>query len=43
MNRLDINLKQARAKLREEFMKNAHVRDLRVIDLLVVKVTISVT
>ncbi|XP_065910005.1 NADH dehydrogenase [ubiquinone] 1 alpha subcomplex subunit 6-like [Dysidea avara] len=34
---LDVSIKQARGKLREEFMKNAHVRDPRVIDLLVFK------
>ena len=31
-------MKQARDQLRKEFMKNAHVRDPRMIDLLVVKV-----
>ncbi|XP_061856019.1 NADH dehydrogenase [ubiquinone] 1 alpha subcomplex subunit 6 [Colius striatus] len=34
---LDITVKQARSKVREMFMKNAHVRDPRVIDLLVIK------
>ena len=30
--------KTGRAKVREEFMKNAHVQDIRVIDMLVIKV-----
>uniref|UniRef100_K1PEL5 Uncharacterized protein n=1 Tax=Magallana gigas TaxID=29159 RepID=K1PEL5_MAGGI len=36
--KLDVTEKEAYAKLREEFAKNKHVTDLRVIDLLVVKV-----
>ena len=35
---LDIPVQQARQKLREQFYKNAHVRDPRVIDMLVIKV-----
>ncbi|NXC55628.1 NDUA6 dehydrogenase, partial [Aleadryas rufinucha] len=34
---LDITVKQARNKVREMFMKNAHVTDPRVIDMLVIK------
>ncbi|NXP14732.1 NDUA6 dehydrogenase, partial [Thinocorus orbignyianus] len=34
---LDITVKQGRNKVREMFMKNAHVRDPRVIDMLVIK------
>ncbi|XP_031571698.1 NADH dehydrogenase [ubiquinone] 1 alpha subcomplex subunit 6-like [Actinia tenebrosa] len=34
---LDITVKSGRKKVREEFMKNAHVRDLRVIDMLIIK------
>ena len=37
MYTLDITVKQGRQKLREEFYKNAHVRDPRVIDMLVIK------
>ncbi|XP_048760886.1 NADH dehydrogenase [ubiquinone] 1 alpha subcomplex subunit 6-like [Ostrea edulis] len=37
MYKLDVTDKEAHAKLREEFMKNKHITDLRVIDLLVVK------
>lgn len=32
------NQKQCREKLREEFMKHANVKDIRVIDILVIKV-----
>ena len=35
---LDVTAKQGRRKLREEFYKNSHVRDPRVIDMLVIKV-----
>lgn len=35
---LDITVKQGRNKVREMFMKNAHVKDPRVIDMLVIKV-----
>lgn len=38
MYTLDITVKQGKQKLREEFYKNAHVRDPRVIDMLVIKV-----
>lgn len=38
MYALDITIKQGRQKLREEFYKNTHVRDPRVIDMLVIKV-----
>ncbi|NXG41961.1 NDUA6 dehydrogenase, partial [Psilopogon haemacephalus] len=34
---LDITVKQGRNKVREMFLKNAHVRDPRVIDMLVIK------
>ncbi|XP_033117808.1 NADH dehydrogenase [ubiquinone] 1 alpha subcomplex subunit 6-like [Anneissia japonica] len=34
---LDISVKQGRDKVRELFMKNAHIRDTRTIDLLVIK------
>ena len=33
--------KTGRAKVREEFMKNAHVQDIRVIDMLVIKVILG--
>jgi len=31
------NVEQCRAKLREEFDKNRHIKDIRVIDMLVIK------
>ncbi|XP_039581444.1 NADH dehydrogenase [ubiquinone] 1 alpha subcomplex subunit 6 isoform X2 [Passer montanus] len=34
---LDLTVKQGRNKVREMFMKNAHVTDPRVIDMLVIK------
>ncbi|XP_072030029.1 NADH dehydrogenase [ubiquinone] 1 alpha subcomplex subunit 6-like [Amphiura filiformis] len=34
---LDISVKQGRDKVREMFEKNAHIKDLRTIDLLVIK------
>ncbi|XP_066112543.1 NADH dehydrogenase [ubiquinone] 1 alpha subcomplex subunit 6 isoform X1 [Saccopteryx bilineata] len=34
---LDISVKQGRDKVREMFMKNAHITDPRVVDLLVIK------
>lgn len=39
---LEITSKTGRAKVREEFMKNAHVRDIRVIDMLVIKVGLHI-
>ncbi|XP_053109091.1 NADH dehydrogenase [ubiquinone] 1 alpha subcomplex subunit 6 [Hemicordylus capensis] len=37
MYQLDITVKQGRDKVREMFMKNAHITDPRVIDILVIK------
>ncbi len=37
---LDITKKEGRQKVREEFMKNAHIKDPRAVDLIVVKVSI---
>ena len=39
---LDMPVKRGREKLREQFYKNANVRDPRVIDMLVVKVCVNV-
>lgn len=38
MYNLDIPIKTGRSKLREEFQRNSHIRDPRVIDMLVIKV-----
>lgn len=38
MYNLDIPIKAGRSKLREEFQRNSHIRDPRVIDMLVIKV-----
>lgn len=38
MYSLDLSVKTGRKKLREEFQKNSHIRDPRVIDMLVIKV-----
>lgn len=35
---LDISVKQGRQKLKEIFRQNAHVKDVKVIDMLVIKV-----
>ena len=35
---LDVSVQDARQKLREQFYKNAHIRDPRIIDMLVIKV-----
>uniref|UniRef100_A0A8C9FNJ5 NADH dehydrogenase [ubiquinone] 1 alpha subcomplex subunit 6 n=1 Tax=Pavo cristatus TaxID=9049 RepID=A0A8C9FNJ5_PAVCR len=40
---MDITAKQGRKKVQEMFMKNAHVMDPRVVDMLVVEVMIQVT
>ncbi|XP_792591.3 NADH dehydrogenase [ubiquinone] 1 alpha subcomplex subunit 6 [Strongylocentrotus purpuratus] len=34
---LDISVKEGRNKVKEMFMKNAHIRDYRVVDMLVIK------
>nr|XP_054762753.1 NADH dehydrogenase [ubiquinone] 1 alpha subcomplex subunit 6-like [Lytechinus pictus] len=34
---LDITVKEGRSKVKEMFMKNAHIRDYRVVDMLVIK------
>ena len=36
---IPVNEVQAKAKLREKFMANAHVKDARVIDMMVIKVS----
>jgi NADH dehydrogenase (ubiquinone) 1 alpha subcomplex subunit 6 len=36
------SVEQCRAKLREEFEKNRHIKDIRVIDMLVIKVCVGV-
>ena len=36
---LDITVKRGRAKVREMFEQNRHVTDIRVIDMLVIKVS----
>ncbi len=38
---LDLPVSSGRKKLRELFMRNSHVRDPRVIDMLVIKVMTS--
>ena len=38
MYSLDISIKTGRSKLREEFQRNSHIRDPRIIDMLVIKV-----
>ena len=35
---LDLSNEKCRQRLRQEFYKNAHIRDPRVIDMLVIKV-----
>ena len=37
--RIPISVTQGREKVRENFMKNAHVTDIRAIDMLVIKVS----
>ena len=41
MHAIDMPIKEARQKMRSLFEKNRHVKDLRVIDMLVVKVWIE--
>ena len=38
---IPINEQQVKAKLRQEFEKNKHITDMRVIDMLVIKVSLS--
>ena len=38
---IPVNEVQAKAKLREKFMANAHVKDARVIDMMVIKVSFN--
>ncbi|CAI8004052.1 NADH dehydrogenase [ubiquinone] 1 alpha subcomplex subunit 6 [Geodia barretti] len=40
MYKLDMTVGTGRKKVREEFQKNSHVRDPRVIDMLVIKVSL---
>ena len=40
MYNLDMTVGTGRKKVREEFQKNSHVRDPRVIDMLVIKVSL---
>ena len=42
MYRLDISVAKGRRKVREEFLRHSHVRDPRVIDMLVIKVCVTV-
>ena len=43
MYNLDITLKEGRDKVRELFHNNSHIRDPRVIDMLVIKVCVCVS
>ena len=38
---IPINEAQAKAKLREKFVQNSNIKDVRVIDMMVIKVRIS--
>lgn len=38
--RLPVTKEQCQQKLKEEFLKNKHITDVRVIDMLVIKVNI---
>ena len=35
---LDITVRQGRDKVKEEFKKNAHIKDIKSIDMMVIKV-----
>ena len=37
---LPVTLKEAQETLKKHFMKNAHVKDIRVIDMLIIKVVV---